>query len=169
MIKLLRKLVTQLKQDNQRVVTGKTIRLAPEDRKIVAAETPRPGLWWVYEDYSICVHELKDEHVYDSGLSNPKYVRSIRFNVEYINTSTSELRYTSLQWLLYDREGYNYEPEIRLQFFGADAGRKLHEGQLAAERRVRGWIAFEVPETAELDYLQFRKHYGARKTVEVEL
>ncbi len=59
---------------------------------------------WAQQDgYRIRVHTIKEATVYDTGLLNPKDVRTIRVYVEYENQTAPSLNYRLSQWLLYDQ------------------------------------------------------------------
>ena len=112
---------------------------------------------WVNADnYTICVHALKDMIVYDSGATTPAHVRSVRILVEYANHSNVSLKFRLSQWLLFDTEGFAYEFEIRNQFYEKDAVHKLKEGVMIPGQQVKGWVAFQLPKEAQLSHVQFQ-------------
>ena len=127
------------------------------------------GQWGEQDNYHIYVHQLKDSTIYDNGLIEPEHVRSSRIYVEYENKTTESLEYRGGQWLLYDKDGHSYDNEIRVQFYEDDAPRKLKEGIIQSNKSVRGWVAFQVPEDAELDYVQFRSNYLSDSVIDVIL
>ena len=127
------------------------------------------GDWFSIEGCALCVHEIKDELIFDSGLIEPTQVRSLRLLVEYVNDTADPISYRLSQWKLYDREGFSYEFELRTQFYASDAPHRLIEGSLSPGHRVRGWVAFQLPEGATADYVQFMLAYSSKEIAEVTL
>jgi hypothetical protein len=147
-----------------RPATGATQRLGAAGR-----QPSLIGDWFRVEGCALCVHDMRDELVFDSGLPTPTEVRSLRLLVEYVNDSPEPLAYRLSQWRLYDRAGFSYEFELRNQFYAENAPHRLVEGLLGPGRRVRGWVAFQLPTRAEADYVQFMPSYSAKAIAEVAL
>lgn len=125
--------------------------------------------WASTEDYLVRVEEVKEEMVLDGGLKRKTEVRSVRILVAYQNKKNLLLKHVTLQWLLYDTDGYNYGSQLTRYFYGDDAPRKLQEGYIGLGKQVRGWVAFKVPQDAVLDYVQFRSNYMSDKAVTISL
>ena len=125
--------------------------------------------WGEAESYTVRVHEMKDETVFDDGIMNPEYVRSVRFLVEYTNHTNKPLKYRMTQWQVFDRHDFTYEFELRVQFYGNDVRHRLKEGVLNPGRSVRGWVAFQPTPDAVLSYVQFRPGYLTSATIDFSL
>ncbi len=121
--------------------------------------------WASADGYNVRVQAWKDGVVYDSGTLTPANVRSIRALVEYANYSNDPLKFRLGQWLLFDTEGFAYEFEIRNQFYENDALRKLKEGMLVPGQQVKGWVAFQLPEDAQLSHVQFQSGSQSANTL----
>jgi hypothetical protein len=148
----------------QRAITGATQRLD--------ALLPAPvllGDWFEIDSYAGCVHEYRDEVVYDNGILKPAHVRSLRILIELVNESADPLRYHLDQWRLVDMQGFSYESQLRTQFYAADAAQRLVEGTLTAGRRLRAWVAFQLPATAQPHYIQVQLLPRSKSIVEVLL
>jgi hypothetical protein len=133
------------------------------------AETHNLKQWVNAESYAICVHALKDVVVSDTGISVPAHVRSVRVLVEYANNTAIPFRFFLHQWLLFDTDNFAYEFEIRNQFYEEDAIHKLKEGTIQSGQKVKGWVAFQVPEKARLSHIQFQMGYPSNKSLTIQL
>jgi hypothetical protein len=127
------------------------------------------GDWFQLETYAGCVHEYRDEIVYDNGILKPAHVRSLRILIELFNEAAEPLRYHLDQWRLVDTQGFSYESQLRTQFYAADASQRLVEGTLGAGRRLRAWVAFQLPNSAQPDYIQLQLHPRSKAIIEVLL
>lgn len=132
-------------------------------------ETHNQKQWVSVENYAICVHSSKDVVVYDTGASSPANVRSVRVLVEYANNTTIPFRFSLNQWLLFDTDNFAYESEIRNQFYEEDAIHRLKEGTIQPGQKVKGWVAFQVPEKARLSHIQFQMGYPSDKSLAIQL
>lgn len=121
--------------------------------------------WFTLDDYTVSVSELKDDLFRDGG----KKVRAARIHVAYENKSSRLLKYVTLQWLLFDTEGYSYDSAILRKLYGTDERRKLREGHLNPGRSTQGWVAFQLPKEAEISHVQFRANYMAKAVADVAL
>ena len=121
--------------------------------------------WVEIDGYRIKLSEVKEEMVRESS----KKIRAVRIHVLYENRTDHPLKYVTVQWLLYDTEGYSYSSTIMRKFYGDDSSRKLSEGLLSTEKKVRGWVAFELPQDAKPDYVQFRANFMADAVADVYL
>ncbi len=121
--------------------------------------------WFEQDSYRVRVGNLKDEMISEKKTQQ----RSVRIEVQYENRSQRTLKYVTLQWLLYDTDGYSYSSTILRKMYGGDAIRKLPEGRLNPGKSVRGWVAFEVPKDAKLAYVQFRANFMADAVADVYL
>ena len=70
--------------------------------------------------------------------------------------------YNSLYFAVQDTDGYVYVPG----FADADVGPSFGFGELAAGQIVRGWVVFELPESARLvSVLVEAEVFGAKVTI----
>jgi hypothetical protein len=120
------------------------------------------------DGYQLSVLEFKQEEVWDTAHLPTKYVPSVRILVEYSAESGRIVEHKLFQWMLYDKEGYGYEPEIYPCFYGVDAKLKLERGTVGENRQVRGWVAFHTA-GIKPDYVQFRKDYSTKWAVDIKL
>ncbi len=115
--------------------------------------------WFEQDGYRLKLVEIKEEGIAE--------LKAVRIHVVYENHTDEPLNYVTLQWLVYDKEGYSYKSTITRTFYGDDFVRKLPEGLLSPGKSVRGWVAFELPQNATPDYVQFRKNFMAKSVAEI--
>ncbi len=113
--------------------------------------TQRTQQWLTVAGYTLYLHHLAEEPV--------KKKRVLYIDVEYRNASPAPLTCRHDQWLVFDGDGYTYEP---LKDFSApdlyERNGKRYLGMtrvITPEMRLRGWLAFVLPPTASVKYLQF--------------
>ncbi|MCU0491267.1 MAG: DUF4352 domain-containing protein [Chloroflexaceae bacterium] len=124
--------------------------------------------WRSLPPYTIALGDVQEHTFTDVSLA-PGPIRSICIEVAYSNESQEPIKYSLGQWMLYDTDGYAYEFELINRYYQQLAEHKLQEGLLAPGRRVRGWVAFKVPPSAHLAYVQFRSGYTAEQGIEFPL
>jgi|GEM_PF-1414852 len=120
--------------------------------------------WLRVGEYEVCLHRISVETV------NKEQVLYI--DVAYRNQSATALTCRHDQWIVFDSEGYTYEPVKDFDY------RELYDGNgkryvgmsrlITPGMRLRGWLAFLVPASTTIEYLQFSGGIPA-KTVEFEL
>jgi hypothetical protein len=120
--------------------------------------------WLRVGEYELCLHTISLETV--------KQERVLYIDVAYRNSSAAALTCRHDQWLVFDREGYTYEPAKDYDF------RELYDGNgkrylgltriITPGMRLRGWLGFLIPASTTIEYLQFSGGVPA-KTVEFEL
>jgi hypothetical protein len=120
--------------------------------------------WLRVGEYEVCLHSISVETV--------KKERVLYIDVAYRNPSATALTCRHDQWLVFDGEGYTYEPVKDYDF------RELYEGNakrylgmsriITPGMRLRGWLGFLIPPSMTIEYLQFSGGIPA-KTVEFEL
>lgn len=138
-----------------------------QDTPPTEREQPRPlttytrhlNQWLRVGDYEICVHDVFEEPVQDE--------RVIYVNVAYRNTSNKNLSCRRAQWVIFDVDGYTYDPESRntlLEPFGRPplSGERV----IAIGMRVRGWLAYKIPKGCTIERLQFLTGYVSSKITE---
>ena len=133
-----------------------------------SAPTPQSFLhklqeWIEVGDYDVFVHQIIIETEVVEGK------RLVLIEVEYANQRSAEaLSCRRNQWVLYDAQGYSYEAEYNdslyadknLQYLGGD--RFLNQGL-----RLRGWLAFKIPENASVQRLQFFTSFLGTEAVDI--
>lgn len=119
--------------------------------------------WLRVGEYELFLHSV--------GLETVQKERVLYIEVAYRNASTRALTCRHDQWIVFDREGYTYEPVKDYDFRALYEGNKRYMGLsrvITPGMRLRGWLGFVIPATAILEYLQFSGGIPA-KTVEIEL
>jgi ribosomal protein S27AE len=120
--------------------------------------------WLRVAQYELFLHSVSVETV--------KKERVLYIDVAYRNRSASAITCRHDQWLVFDSEGYTYEPVKDYDF------RELYEGNgkryvglsriISPGMRLRGWLGFLIPASTTIEYLQFSGGIPT-KTVEFEL
>jgi hypothetical protein len=126
--------------------------------------TQQVGQWLRVAEYEVCLHSISEETVNKE--------RVLYIDVAYRNPSATAITCRHDQWVVFDSEGYTYEPVKDFNF------RELYEGNgkrymgmsriLTPGMRLRGWLGFLIPPETGIEYLQFSGGIPA-KTVEFEL
>ena len=94
---------------------------------------------------SYTLNEIKDpapEGIF--GVNEGK--RLIALDITQVGISDGGDSYNPLYFAIQDTDGYVYTPG----FADADVGPSFGSGELAADQIVRGWVVFELPESARL-------------------
>lgn len=126
--------------------------------------TTQTRQWIKVASYEIFVHAIveqtiKDEHV-------------LYIEVEYRNGSPMPLACRHDQWIIFDHNGYTYEPVKDFAFphlYEQDGKRYLGMSRTITQgMRLRGWLAFVLPPSTTVEYLQFSAGTPTR-TVEFQL
>ncbi|MEL7362015.1 MAG: DUF4352 domain-containing protein [Bacteroidota bacterium] len=115
--------------------------------------------WVDVAPYRVTATAQRDEQLWDRSALESRPVRSVRVLVAYANYADAPLTYRLGQWMLYDTEGFAYEARLQTDLYAGDALQRLKEGVILTGQHTQGWVAFEVPESARLAYLQFRSGY----------
>lgn len=123
--------------------------------------TQKAEQWLHVADYEVVLHSLIEEQVDER--------RVLFVDVAYRNTAQGPLTCRHDQWVLFDREGYTYDPVRDFddpKLYGA-FDRRYHglSRIITPGMHLRGWLAYVVPAGATLDYLQFS---GGSPTKSVE-
>jgi ribosomal protein S27AE len=120
--------------------------------------------WLRVAAYEVCLHSVAFETMNKQ--------RVLYIDVAYRNRSSTALTCRHDQWIVFDRDGYTYEP---VKDFDArelyDGNAKRYVGMsriITPGMRLRGWLGFQIPAAATIEYLQFSAGIPA-KTVEFEL
>lgn len=120
--------------------------------------------WLRVGEYEVFVHSIGEETVQKQ--------RVLYIEVAYRNASSIDLTCRHDQWVVFDRDGYTYEPTKDYDFralYESNARRYVGLSRVITPGMLlRGWLGFVLPETALLAYLQFSGGIPA-KTVEIEL
>ena len=120
--------------------------------------------WITVGQYDIYIHQVVEQ------LDGTE--RIVCAEVEYRNQSGQQnLSCRRNQWHLYGKDGYSYEAESVAgarhlysdkHYFGSD--RFINAGM-----HVRGWLAFKVPQEAQIIILQFMTAYVGTKTADIHI
>lgn len=143
------------KHCGNRYLLGQTVgELNPAEREQVRPNvtyTHKSEQWLHVGEYEVRLHRIVEEKVDER--------RVLYVDVAYRNNSTDSLTCRHDQWVLFDREGYTYDP-IRdfddPQLYGA-FDRRYHglSRIITPGMKLRGWLAYVIPASAFIDYLQF--------------
>lgn len=185
-------MVRVLKQDTHHALRVKIPRHGKRTRIVynqpMKKTHPTIGDWVKVGNYHICVHEVtqmlvpsKPGHnsppsiILSSGYvidaAPDSFDRVVYFNVEYRNNSDEpSLSCRRSQWVLYDVDGYSYDPEMseriytahNFRYFGGD--RMVNPGMNA-----RGWLGVIVPFDAPIQRIQFLTGFLATKSADIYL
>jgi DNA-directed RNA polymerase subunit RPC12/RpoP len=120
--------------------------------------------WLRVGEYEVFLHSIGEETVQKK--------RVLYIEVAYRNVSGRDLTCRHDQWVVFDQDGYTYEPVKDYDFralYESDARRYVGLSRVITPgMRLRGWLGFVLPDTALVAYLQFSGGIPA-KTVEIEL
>lgn len=122
-------------------------------------------------------HDIPPEMTASSYRSNgvgPEFptIRVLYINVECRNrTRNKTLSCRRNQWYLFDAEGYSYEAESDNPRLYQDQDRRFLGGErfLTPGTRVRGWLAFKLPENAVAERVQFITGFLGTKAADIAL
>jgi hypothetical protein len=97
--------------------------------------------------------------------------RIILIDIEYQNKTDDVLSCRSNQWVLFDIDGYTYSSFYNDPTLFEDRRRPSLTGQRFANPggRLRGWLAFNVPNDVVIEKVQFLTAFLSTKTVEFTL
>ncbi|HET9223407.1 MAG TPA: hypothetical protein VFO07_12930 [Roseiflexaceae bacterium] len=120
--------------------------------------------WLRVAGYEVFLHSISVETV--------KNDQVLYIDVAYRNSSSSALTCRHDQWLVFDTEGYTYEPVKDFNFpelYEGNTKRYLGMSRIITPgMRLRGWLGFLIPGSTTMEYLQFSGGTPA-KTIEIEL
>jgi len=131
--------------------------------------TPAPATGGVDEDvesanYTLLVHGVQDpyqpgDEFYAPAAGN----RWVVVDVSITNNSGESQQYFVFDFKLKDADNFEYDAGF------ADAPQELDSGTLAAGDTLRGRIAFEVPETADITRLIYNPGFFGEDQIEIDL
>ena len=120
--------------------------------------------WIRVAGYEVFLHVIAEETV--------KKERVFYIDVEYRNGSPNPLVCRHDQWIVFDKDGYTYEPVKDFSFpelYEPNGKRYLGMSRtITHDMRLRGWLGFVLPASAMIEYLQFSGGTPT-KTVEFQL
>jgi hypothetical protein len=151
--------------------------------------------WVRVKEYEICVMAVSDERVppfrfrFEAASYQPpslvgeeavpqpadsseERVRVLFVDVMYRNpTSDKSLDCRRNQWVLYDTNGYNYEPTESNRFLYENNNKPFMGGSrfINPGMKLRGWLAFEIGEDVVPEHLQFTDGFLRGNTAEFRL
>jgi hypothetical protein len=140
--------------------TLQEIAAAERDKLLpLATYTPHLRQWLKVGRYEIFVHAVFEEQ--------RELRRVVYAEVEYRNTGLEQLSCRRSQWVLFDSDGYSYDPKSESALFGGhDRPPLADERFMTSGMKVRGWIAFVIRTPARLERLQFLTGHLTTKTAE---
>lgn len=148
----------------------------------------RTGQWLKVGDYEVFVEDdvqqvlvanrmskqklppqkfLPDGMVTETGQENLE--RVIYINVVYRNrTAKKVMSCRRNQWVLYDDNGYSYDPESADRYYDPQQFRYLGgDRAISPDTKLRGWLAFVVPFDAVLERVQFLDGFLGMKSAAI--
>ena len=119
--------------------------------------------WIQVGDYDIFLRKIVEQKSTNSDK------RLVYIEVEYANNrSKEELSCRENQWYLYDDQGYSYEVESSRDLYeNMDVQYLGGERFLSQNMHLRGWLAFEIPNTATIKRVQFITAFLGTKTADI--
>jgi|SaaInlV_200m_DNA_2_1039689.scaffolds.fasta_scaffold02294_6 hypothetical protein len=136
-----------------------------------ARPNPKSGKireWLEAEDYQICIHNIvEQEYIFSHKRKLVVYIE-----VEYRNqTQLENMSCRRNQWHLFMRDGYSFEAlsELRKAIYYHERPYFGSERYINPGRNVRGWLAFEIPLDAGVQYIQFMTAFLKTNTVEIDI
>jgi ribosomal protein S27AE len=143
-----------------------------EDLEVAEREHIEPSVtytrhiqqWLRVAEYEVFLHSISVETINKD--------RVLYIDVAYRNPSSTAVTCRHDQWLVFDTEGYTYEPVKDFNYremYEGNAKRYLGMSRIITPgMRLRGWLGFLIPPSTTVEYLQFSGGTPA-KTVEYEL
>lgn len=135
-----------------------------ENVQPVTTYTTQTKQWIKVAAYEVFLHAVLDESI--------KKDRVFYIEVEYRNESPAPITCRHDQWVVFDRDGYTYEPVMDFSFpelYEQTGKRYLGVSRIITSgMKLRGWLAFRLPSSATTAYLQFSGGQPP-KTVEFQL
>lgn len=125
----------------------------------LATYTHQLRQWLRVGEHEIFVHGILDE-IFEKE-------RLISVDAEYRNNSMEILSCRRNQWVLYDSDAYSYDTMSNTTVLEQHTRPPIGgERIISPGGRVRGWVAFKVPESAKPERLQFLTGFLKTKTVD---
>lgn len=143
---------------------------APATDAPAPTNTPEPKpqyLGDVIEDYGVLLSAAAIEDPATPGMLYQAEAGKRLVAVEIIvgNVSGDSISVNPLNATLLDSEGFTYQPELAAY----DGGQIATIGLSSAGEKVRGWIAFQVPENAELASIKYSVESFGNKFLQASL
>lgn len=120
----------------------------------------QPGQWLKIADVDVLLHSLSEETLEKEHV--------LCAEVEYVNNTNSSMKMRHDQWIVFDKAGYTYEATMDYLHPKLYAG-KIYIGRtrmLNPGMRLRGWLVFILPQTSQVECLQFSAGGAIVKTAE---
>ncbi|MEX2160044.1 MAG: DUF4352 domain-containing protein [Dehalococcoidia bacterium] len=130
---------------------------------------PTPATGGVGEDvesanYTLLLHGVQDPYAASDEFYAPAAGnRWVVVEVSLTNNSSEQQQYFVFDFKLKDTDNFEYDAGY------ADAPQELNSGTLAAGDTLRGRVAFEVPETAEITRLIYNPGFFGEDQIEIDL
>ncbi len=123
----------------------------------------KPQQWIKVAAYDVFLHKFSVEKAEKDSV--------LFIEVEYENQTPDPLKYRHDQWIVFDKTGYTYEAVKDFSHPHLYKEEKIYLGMhrtLNPGMRLRGWLAFVLPPSSIIEYLQFSAGTPA-KTLEFRI
>jgi DNA-directed RNA polymerase subunit RPC12/RpoP len=108
------------------------------------------GQWLRVAEYDVILLRVDDRATGDGKV--------FHIEVEYQNKTDAPIKYRHDQWVLFDAEGHSFEPVKDFTHPHLYSEDKIYLGLtrvLNPGMKLKGWLAFVLPESSRFEYLQF--------------
>lgn len=126
----------------------------------ITTYTEKMQQWFRVADTDVMLHY--------TGFHNTDKERIFYAEIVYENKTDGPLKYRHDQWVIFDKSGYTFEPAKDYDYRHLYTGDKIYLGMtrhLNPGMKLRGYLAFVLPESFSFEYLQFSAGYPG-KTLE---
>lgn len=150
-----------------RYLLDKTVESMPEGERQrvdpITTVTEKTGHWFRVAEVDVMLNY--------TGLHRTEKERILYAEIAYENRTEIPLKYRHDQWVVFDKSGYTFEPAKDYDYRHLYAGDKIYLGMtrhLNPGMKLRGFLAFVLPESFAFEYLQFSAGYPG-KTIEFHI
>lgn len=108
------------------------------------------GQWLRVAEYDVILHCV-DHSVTKEG-------KVFHIEVEYRNKMDAPIKYRHDQWVVFDAEGHTFDPVKDFTHPHLYVEDRIYLGMtrvLNPGMKLKGWLAFVLPESSRFEYLQF--------------
>ena len=116
----------------------------------VVTYTEKQGQWLKVAEYDVILREVAYQKFKDDTV--------FYIEVGYENKTAEPVKYRHDQWIVFDTDGHTCEPVKDFTYPHLYPDEKIYLGMtrvLNPGMKLRGWLAFLLPETVMFEYLQF--------------
>lgn len=138
---------------NKYLLDHKVKEISESERKHLApmvTYTNTMGQWLSVAEYDVLLHAVIHETVEEQ--------RVLYIEVEYENRTSNPIKYRHDQWIVFDTHGHTFEPAKDFTHPHLYADGRIYLGMtrvLNPAMKLKGWLAFLLPELVSIEYLQF--------------